>query len=74
MTRPRIAQALRLPNAMYRRFHRAKRLQVPENIILLFQPPHCLELNPIERLWLYLKRDLRWSLFEDLPQLQTKVD
>jgi hypothetical protein len=56
------------------RFHKAKRLQVPENIILLFQPPHCPELNPIERLWLYLKRDLRWSLFEDLPQPQTKVD
>jgi hypothetical protein len=56
------------------RFHKAKRLQVPENIILLFQPPHCPELNPIERLWLYLKRDLRWSLFEDLPQLQTRVD
>ncbi|WP_432813160.1 IS630 family transposase [Pantanalinema sp. GBBB05] len=56
------------------RFHKAKRLQVPKNIILLFQPPHCPELNPIERLWLYLKRDLRWSLFEDLTQLQTKID
>jgi len=47
---------------------------VPENIILLFQPPHCPEVNPIERLWLYLKRDLRWCLFDDLTQLQTKVD
>jgi hypothetical protein len=56
------------------RFHKAKRLQVPENIILLFQPPHCPELNPIKRLWLYLKRDLRWSLFENLTQLQAKVD
>lgn len=56
------------------RFHKAKRLQVPENIILVFQPPHCPELNPTERLWLHLKRDLRWSLFEDLTHLQTKVD
>jgi len=56
------------------RFHKAKRLQVPENIILLFQPPHCPEVNPIERLWLYLKRDLCWCLFDDLTQLQTKVD
>lgn len=56
------------------RFHKAKGLQLPENIILLFQPPYCPELNPIERLWLHLKRDLRWGLFEDLTQLQTKVD
>lgn len=27
-------------------FHKAKRLQVPQNIILLFQPPHCPESNP----------------------------
>lgn len=47
---------------------------MPENIIKLFQPPHCPELNPIERLWLYLKRHLRWCLFGDLTQLQTKVD
>jgi len=43
-------------------FHKAKRLQVPANIILLFQPPHCPELNPIEQVWQYLKRGLRWSL------------
>ena len=33
------------------RFHKGKDLIVPENIILLFQPPYCPELNPIERLW-----------------------
>lgn len=27
--------------------HKAKHLQIPDNIILLFQPPHCPELNPI---------------------------
>ncbi len=31
-------------------FHKAKRLKVPDNILLLFQPSHCPELNPIERL------------------------
>lgn len=55
-------------------FHKAKRLQIPENIILLFQPPYCPELNPIERLWQHLKRDLCWELFDNLEQLQTKVD
>ena len=32
------------------------------------------ELNPIERLWQHLKKDLRWELFKDLTQLQIKVD
>lgn len=56
------------------RFHKAKKLRIPDNIILLFQPPYCPELNSIERLWEHLKRDLRWELFRDLNQLQTKVD
>jgi len=56
------------------RFHKGKGLVVPENIILLFQPPYCLELNPIERLWKHLKADLKWASFKTLAQLQTKVD
>jgi len=56
------------------RFHRGKDLIVPENVILLFQPPYCPELNPIERLWQHLKADLKWSSFKTLEQLQSKVD
>lgn len=55
-------------------FHKAKDLIVPDNVILLFQPPYSPELNPIERLWQHLKKDLRWALFKNLDQLQTKVD
>jgi transposase len=55
------------------RFHTSKKLAVPENIILLFQPPYCPELNPIEHLWQYLKADLRWSSFKTLEQLQIKL-
>ncbi len=55
-------------------FHKAKTLRIPDNIILLFQPAYCPELNPIERLWQHLKKDLRWELFKDLTQLQTRVD
>ncbi len=54
-------------------FHKAKRLQIPENIVLLFQPAHSPELNPIERLWEYLKQDLKWELFDNLEHLRTKV-
>lgn len=38
-------------------FYKAKNLTVPNNIILLFQPAYCPELNPIERLWQHLKKD-----------------
>jgi hypothetical protein len=55
-------------------FHKAKSLRIPDNIILLFQPAYCPELNPIERLWQHLKKDLCWELFKDITQLQTKVD
>ena len=47
---------------------------MPENVILLFQPPYCPELNPIERLWEHLKADLKWASFKTLEQLQTKVE
>lgn len=54
-------------------FHKAKRLQVPSNIILLFQPPHCPESNPIEQVWQYLKRGLRWTLPATLDELRQLV-
>jgi len=47
-------------------FHTTPKLKVPENIILLFQPAHCPELNPIERLWEHLKDCLAWQLFNNL--------
>lgn len=56
------------------RFHTGKNLIVPENIILLFQPPYCPELNPIERLWEHLLANLKWASFQTLAQLQTKVE
>jgi hypothetical protein len=55
------------------RFHRGKDLKVPENIILLFQPPYCPELNPIERLWEHIKKDLKWSSFKTLEELLAHV-
>ena len=55
-------------------FIERKDLVVPDNVVLLFQPPYCPELNPIERLWEYLKADLKWSSFKTLAELQTKVD
>jgi transposase len=36
-------------------WHRAKALQVPENLTLWHLPPYSPELNPVERLWAYLR-------------------
>ena len=54
-------------------FHPTPKLKVPENIILLFQPAHCPELNPIERLWEHLKGFLSWEIFNNLDSLKAKV-
>lgn len=50
--------------------HRAKRLRIPKNIILMFQPSHSPEVNPIERVWLHLKQGLRWKLPQNLDELR----
>ena len=44
--------------------HTTKRLIVPENIILWFQPAHSPDCNPIERFWAWVKQ-LAWHLFKD---------
>ena len=36
-------------------WHGAKALSVPDNITLVPLPPYSPELNPVERVWLYLK-------------------
>lgn len=53
------------------RFDKAKRLKLPSNIILLFQPPRP-QLNPIEQVWQDL-RQLRWSLPTTLDQLRQQL-
>lgn len=56
------------------KFHKSKSLKIPENIVLLFQPSYSPELNPIERLWGYIKQFLAWELFDNLNQLRDKLD
>jgi len=35
--------------------HKLDSSELPDNVILLFQPPACPEVNPTERVWEYLK-------------------
>lgn len=53
--------------------HTAQKLIVPDNVILLFQPPYCPELNPIERVWLYIKQKLKNLFFTSLDDVKDKV-
>jgi hypothetical protein len=55
------------------RFHRAKALQVPKNLVLEFLPPYSPELNPMERLWEDLKSHIALELFENLQLLKDRV-
>lgn len=38
-------------------WHKSKGLEVPDNIELMYLPPYSPELNPVERLWRYLKHE-----------------
>ena len=47
-------------------WHSSKELVIPEDVVLLPLPSYSPELNPIERLWLYLKeRYLSHRLLDD---------
>jgi hypothetical protein len=51
-------------------WHRAKDLQVPENIRLIFQPPYSPEVNPVEHLWEELREKyLHNRVFSSLEEL-----
>ena len=38
-----------------RRIGTAEALRLPDNVTLIYLPPYSPELNPVERLWLYLR-------------------
>ena len=41
---------------------------------MLEQPPQSLDLNPIENLWFYIKRDIKRSQPKDLDQLFIAIE
>lgn len=54
--------------------HRAKARLWPDNLIPVFQPPHCPEVNPIERLWEFLKALWKGENFASLDELRHRVN
>lgn len=51
-------------------FHKAKKLQVPDNIILIFLPPYSPELNPAEKIWQNFKRQFTNEFFKTIEELK----
>jgi putative transposase len=51
-------------------FHNSLNFSIPENVILLFGPAYSPEANPIERLWGYIKQQLKWLRFEQIEELR----
>jgi transposase len=54
-------------------FHNSLNLNIPENVILLFQPAYSPEVNPIEMLWGYVKEQLKWLRFDSIEELRETV-
>jgi transposase len=55
-------------------WHKSKDLVVPYNIEILFLPPYSPELNPVERLWKYLKTNyIHNRVFDSLMQMMTEM-
>ncbi|MBX9703016.1 MAG: transposase, partial [Silvanigrellaceae bacterium] len=51
--------------------HRNNILHIPKNIKFHFLPPYSPELNPIERLWLFIKNNyLSFKLCKDFLEIE----
>jgi transposase len=52
-------------------YHVAKAVRVPQNLTVVTLPPYSPELNPVERLWLYLRQH-HWSnrVYADIEALE----
>ena len=55
-------------------FHKALLLDWDEHVMPIYLPAYSPELNQIERLWLYVKKDLKWENFTNLDRLKEQID
>jgi transposase len=68
---PQVYKVIFLDKAGY---HRAKHLQVPENIRLVYLPSSNPELNPIERFWRDMKDKVAFHNFQDEQELEAWIN
>lgn len=55
-------------------WHKSKGLKVPKNIEIIYLPPYSPELNPVERLWLYIKQHtIKNKIYETISLLEDSI-
>lgn len=54
-------------------FHKAKTIKIPDNIVLIFLPPYSPELNPAEKIWWTIKKEICMKSFGTIRQLQNEL-
>ena len=55
-------------------WHKSKNLKIPPNIRIEILPPYCPELNPVERLWKYIKDNtIKNKVFSTLEELEIEI-
>ena len=56
-------------------WHRSKKLDVPDNIRLELLPPYSPKLNPVERLWKWLRQEATHNrIFESLDEMENRIE
>ncbi|MFH0735496.1 MAG: IS630 family transposase [bacterium] len=56
-------------------WHKSRELIIPTNIEIIFLPPYSPELNPVERLWKYLKQEtIHNFLYDTLDDLNNALE
>ena len=55
-------------------FHKAKKLKIPDNIVLIFQPPYNPEVNPAEKIWAKFKRNFTNKLYQSLDEISLFIE
>jgi len=56
------------------RAHVTSALRWPDNLIPVCQPAHSPELNPIERVWQFIKQQFKGEVFLTLAQLRERLN
>jgi len=55
-------------------WHKSKALKIPDQISIIIQPPYSPELNPVEKLWQYIKNNtIKNQLFHNLNELEKRL-
>jgi len=55
------------------RFHCSNDLIMPDNVMLLYQPPHSPQVNPSEQLWQWSKGEISNKIFTGIDHLKTTL-